>query len=452
MGTNSEIIFSRDIRGIYPNSLNERKAFEIGRAIVSLTKAEKVVVGRDGRFSSDILFSAFAKGVNQSAANVLDLGQVPSEYLYFASARVNCQAAVMITASHNPKEWNGFKAIKKENGKIDLLSGKEIENEMGNPSTTLGTDLPYGKQEKTDIWESFISHASSFINFTNIKPFKVAIDASGGMASKFFLDNNLLNSLPIKIIPLNFKVDGKFKSHSPNPLLDGSCDQIKKAIIKNKADFGFIFDGDADRIFLVDEKGNRVSGDIFLLIMAKYFLKKNPRSTVIYNLICSKAVPETIEKWGGRPIKTAVGTIYLREAMEKENGIIGGEVSGHYLFRNNFNFDSGLISFLTALEIISSSQKKVSKLVEELSLYVKAKDASFEIKEKDGIINALRNKYSSGRQDSLDGLTVDFNDWWFNARSSQTEPILRLTIEAENKKILKEKTKELSLFIKKNSR
>lgn len=238
-----------------------------------------------------------------------------------------------------------------------------------------------------------------------------------------------------------------FPNHSPNPLLAGSVDQIKKEVKKEKAEFGFIFDGDADRIFLVDEKGLLVRADVTLLLLAKYFLKKNPGSTIAYNAICSKAVPEFIKKWQGIPIRTKVGFVNVRQGLLENNGVMGGELSGHYCFRDNYYLDSGMIGFLILLQIISEEHKKVSEIVQELSPYAKSSEINFEIENKEEILNKIKEKYTSGKQDYLDGITVEYDKWWFNVRLSNTEPLLRLTIEADTKELLEEKQKEITEII-----
>jgi len=230
-------------------------------------------------------------------------------------------------------------------------------------------------------------------------------------------------------------------------LKKGATDEISREVIEKKADFGFIFDGDADRIYLIDELGHFIRGDVTLLLLAKYLLEKNPGKGIAYNLICSKSVSEFIKTWGGKPIRTKVGVIYIRREMMKKDGIMGGEVSGHYLFRDNFYFDSGFISFLILLQIISESGKKVSEIVKELATYAKGTEINFEIKNKDLILSKIKEKYSDGRQDFLEGITVEYDDWWFNVRASQTEPLLRLTIEAKTDELLEQKKKELSALI-----
>jgi phosphomannomutase len=442
MKVNDSIFRSRDIRGIYPEELNDETAFLIGQAFVAKTGALKIVVGHDMRISSPSLFENLVKGIISQGADVFSIGQVPTECLYFATVNYGYDAGIMITASHNPKDYNGFKMFKaKENG-LDFVRGKDLADFIEDYR-----QKESGEIREVNVWEDYINHIFSSVEAEKINPFKIVIDAGNGMAGKVI--PKISSRLPVELISLNFELDGNFPAHPSNPLEKGSTDQISREIIDKGADFGFIFDGDADRIYLIDEKGNFIQADITLLLLAKYLLKKNPGKGIIYNAICSKAVPEFIKKWGGNPVKTAVGVVELKKAMEEEDGIMGGELSGHYLFKNNYCMDSGFISFLILLQIISESGRRVSEITKELSLYFKSAEINFEAKGKQSIIEKLKEKYNDGDQEFLDGITVNYKDWWFNARPSQTEPLLRLTIEADSEKILEKKKKELTSFIKK---
>jgi phosphomannomutase len=302
-----------------------------------------------------------------------------------------------------------------------------------------------GRVEEKDVWSDYLNHVLSFVDLSEIVPMKIVVDASNGVGGLAI--SKIQDKLPVEIISLNFNPDGNFPNHAPNPLLDGSADQIKEEIKKQKADLGFIFDGDADRIFLLDENGEMVRADATLLLLAKYFLEKNPGMAIAYNAICSKAVPEFVKKWGGEPVRTQVGFVNVRDGLLKNNGIMGGELSGHYCFRDNYYMDSGMISLLTLLQIFSKDQGKVSEIVKELTPYQKSPELNFKVDDKDKILEKVKEKYVDGKQDFLDGVTVEYKDWWFNVRPSNTEPLLRLTIEADNQKILTEKQKELSDLI-----
>ncbi len=445
MKINSSIFKSYDIRGIYSKDLNEDVAFKIGRAFVEYTGARNIVVGQDMRLSSPVLFEALIKGITSQGSDVYNIGQVPTECLYFSVGHYKYDAGIMITASHNPKEYNGFKMVEKEEDVIRVIPGKEIGEIVEK-----GDFLEVSKQgeiKELNIWQDYLNHIFSFIDIRKIQSFKVVIDAGNGMAGKVI--PIISEKLPIEVIPLNFELDGNFPAHASNPLLEGAIDQITKEVKEKKADFGFIFDGDADRIFLMDENGNFIKGDVTGLLLAKYLLEKYPGKGVAYNLICSKAVPEFIKKWGGKPIRTPVGFLNIQEGMVENDGVVGNEVSGHYSFRDNYYVDSGFIAFLILLQIISESGKKVSELVKKLSPYVKGAEINFDVEDKEAILNKVKEKYSDGKQDYLDGITVEYNNWWFNVRSSQTEPLLRLTIEADAEELLEEKKKELTALIEK---
>ncbi len=443
MKINPSIFKSYDIRGIYPLDLNEETSHLIGRGFVEYTGAKNVVVGRDMRLSSPTLFEALTKGIIDQGADVYDMGEVPTEFLYFAVGNYGYETGIMITASHNPKEYNGFKMIKKESSGFAMIRGEDIVDIIERAEFSEIQDK--GKMENINVWQDYLNHIFSLIDLKKIKPFKVVIDTGNGMAGKVIPE--IVSKLPIKVVSLNFKLDGNFPAHPSNVFKEGATDQISRTVRKEKADFGFIFDGDADRIYLIDERGAFVPADVSLLLLAKYFFKKNPGTAIAYNTICSKAVPEFIEKWGGKPVRTKVGFVNVREGAIKNNGIMGGELAGHYCFKDNFYGDSGFITFLILLQVISESGKKVSEVTAELSPYAKTSEINFEIEDKQGMLNKFKEKYSDGKQDYLDGVTVEYDDWWFNLRPSQTEPLLRLTIEAKTKELLEEKKKELSSLI-----
>jgi phosphomannomutase len=441
MEINPSIFKSYDIRGIYPDELNEEAVYKIGQAFIEYIKPKRVVVGRDMRLSSPVLFEAISRGITDKGVDVYNIGLVPTECLYFTVGHYGYDGGIMITASHNPKDYNGFKLVKKG---VEIIRGREIGQII--EKTSFSKSEKTGKIEDINIWPDYLNHIFSFVDINKIKPFKLVVDAGNGMAGKVI--PLMEDKLPVEIIPLNFELDGNFPAHPPNPLLEGVIDQINETVKKEKADFGFIFDGDADRIFLIDEKGNFVRADITLLLLAKYFLEKNPSSAIIYNVICSKAVPEFIKKWGGRPIRTPVGFVNIKEGMLQNSGIMGGELSAHYSFRDNFYSDSGFITFLILLQIISQSGQKVSEITATLSPYAKSDEINFEIEDKQAILDKIKEKYSDAKQDYLDGVTIEYDDWWFNARPSQTEPLLRLTIEAKTKELLEKKKKELISLIK----
>jgi len=435
---NREIFKSYDIRGTYPGQLNENAAYQIGKAFIAHTGAKRVVVGHDARNSSPELFKALAQGLFSEGAKVTTIGQVPTECLYFALAQYDFDAGIMITASHNPKEYNGFKMIIKKGDDLTIVRGLDLLPMIKEESIGV-SDTPIAQK---DILADYTKYIFNLFDFTKIKKYKVAVDASNGVMG------NVLSkvSLPVAVIPVNFEPDGSFPNHAPNPLEPGASRQIADIIKNGKADFGFMFDADADRIFLVDERGDMVQADLVLLLLAKSLLKKNPGAGIIYNAVCSKAVSEFVEKWGGVPVRTKVGAVNVRDGLLKHNGVVGGEVSAHYCFRDYFYMDSGLIALLTMLQIISEDGRKISEMIKELSVYHKA-EVGFPVTDKESMLKKIKEKYSDGKQDFLDGITIEYKDWWFNVRPSNTEPLLRLTIEANTQALLEEKKQELTVFL-----
>jgi len=439
---NPDIFKSYDIRGIYPQDFNEETAFSIGKSFVEYCNAKKVAIGYDARLSSLELFKALAKGVKAAGAQIYDIGQVPTECVYFTVGTYDFDAGIMVTASHNPKEYNGLKMIKKEGNNLKIIPGKDLLSVT--KLEPLKSDY-HLEIEKKDIWKDYINHVLSFIDLSEIIPMKIVVDASNGVAGRAILE--MQDKLPVEILPLNFEPNGNFPNHGPNPLVEGSADQIKNEIKKQKADLGFIFDGDADRIYLITEQGEFVKADITLTLLAKYFLQKNPGAGIAFHVTCSKSVSAFVKKWGGKPIRTKVGFINIQQGLKNNGGVMGGELSGHYCFKDNFYCDSGMITFLTLLQIISQDGRKVSEIMKELSIYAKEPEINFEVKDKNAILEKIKEKYSDGKQDFLDGITVEYDNWWFNVRASNTEPLLRLTIEADTEELRAQKQKELTEII-----
>ncbi len=438
---NESIFKSYDVRGVYPDELNREAAFAVGRAFIRKTGVKQVVVGHDARLSSPELLEGLVAGLSAEGAKVHTIGQTSTEGLYFAVGHYNYPGGIMITASHNPKAYNGFKMMTQEGGSITWIRGKDLL-EFVEEGVSDKKDVELFKK---DIWHDFIHHIFSMVDVADLPPLKVVVDTSNGVVGPIL--EQCKDRLPVEIIPLNFTPDGNFPAHGPNPLAEHASDQIKETILKEKADFGFMFDGDGDRIFLVDETGQLVRGDATLLLLAKDFLSKHPGMAIAYNAICSKAVPEFVKKWGGVPIRTQVGFVNVREGLIKNNGIMGGETSCHYCFRDFFYMDSGMVAMLSLLRLISSDGRKVSELVAEVFPYHKADEMNFTVTDKDAIMEKVKAKYEDGKQDFLDGITVEYQDWWFNVRGSNTEPLLRLTIEANTKELLEEKRKELADLI-----
>lgn len=434
-----------DIRGTYPDQFNEKTAYKVGRALVAYLRPEIVAVGRDMRLSSPALWEGLTKGIAEGGADVMDIGLVSTDCLYFAVGKYGYDAGVMITASHNPPEYNGFKMCKKEavplSGELGINQIKEfvLKNDFPSPQKL-------GKVEKLDVDNAYVQHLLSFVNPKKIKPFKMVIDAGNGMAGKII--PQLFPHLPCKVIPMFFELDGSFPHHLASPIEPENIAPLRKRVLEEKADLGAAFDGDADRMFLVDENANPLGGDMVTALVAKNLLRKEKETTILYNLICSKAVPQVIEREGGRAIRTRVGHALIKPLMKKHNAIFGGEHSGHFYFKNNWFADSGLIALLVCLELVSEENQPLSALVNSIDPYFRSGEINSRVESIPQKLHLIEEYYSGGEIDHLDGLTVDFGDWWFNLRPSNTEPLLRLNIEANTKEILKQKKEELLRLIR----
>ena len=444
MKINLDIFKSYDVRGIYPSELNDEAAFEIGRAFIQYTGAKNVVVGRDMRLSSPKLHEALVRGILSQGANVYDIGQVATEVLYFAMGSFKYDGGIMVTASHNPKDYNGFKMMQKTDSNFSIIRGKDLLGVV-NAGNFKESEIK-GVSNEIDVWKDYINHAFSFIDVAEARPFKVVIDTGNGMMGK--LIPMIAPILPIEIVHINSELDGNFPNHPSNVLEKGATDQIGKKILEEKADFGFIFDGDGDRAYLMDEKGRRVLSDVAFLPLVKYFLDKVKGETFVLQLVASKSIDELVKKWGGKTVRVPVGFVNIKDAMIKENGAVACEITGHYCFRDNFFSDSSLLAILILLKAISGQDKSVSEFFSQFSLFCKPEEINFKVKDKDAIIAELKNKYSDGTQNFMDGITVGYKDWWFNVRPSNTEPLLRLNIEADTQELLAEKQKEISKLIK----
>jgi phosphomannomutase len=442
-----ESIFkSYDIRGIYPQQLNEDIAYKLGRALVEYLKPQTIAVGRDVRLSSESLARAIIKGIIEEGAEVIDIGLCSTDGLYFAVGNFKYDGGVMITASHNPPEYNGMKVCKKD---AVPLSGQEGLNKI--KELVLKKNFPTvkkaGKITRRDIDQDYTSHVLSFVDKGKLKPFKIVIDAGNGIAGK--IAPQVFRELPCKVIPLFFDLDGTFPNHLPNPIVPENTVSLRDEILKQKADLGAIFDGDADRMFLMDEKGKLLGGDMVTALVAKNLLKKEKGATILYNLVCSKTVPEIIQKSGGRGIRTRVGHALIKPLMKKYNAIFGGEHSGHFYFRNNWFADSGLIALLVCLELISEENKPLSTLLASIDHYFRSGEINSQVVDIPGKLKEVEKRYAgSGKIDHLDGLTIEFDTWWLSLRPSNTEPLLRLNIEATSEELLGQKKKEMLELIR----
>lgn len=429
------IFLAYDVRGRVGVDLTNDVSRNIGKALADwLPSSGSVAVGYDMRPDSKDLADNLISGLIEQGRNVINIGQVTSDMIYFAVGNLGLAGGAMVTASHNPGEYNGIKLCREDARPIGqetgLLEIKDmIKNDKYNTSDSEGT------ANDQDITENWIQHVLSFIDPDELKPLRIAVDAGNGMAGKIFPE--LEPYVPFEVEEMYFKLDGTFPNHIANPLVPENLTDIKKVIIENNYDLGVAFDGDGDRAVLIDEKGEALSGTVMTALLAKYFLNKEPGSTIIYNAICGRIVPETITQNGGKGYRSRVGHSFIKADMRSQGAIFAGEHSGHYYFRDNFMADSGLLAATIALHIISRSGQKLSELVAPYrSAFQQISEQNFEVDDKQAIIDKLANNFSDGEQDRLDGLTVNFADSWFNVRPSNTEPLLRLNAEARTKESL----------------
>ncbi len=430
-----------DVRGVYPDELDEAGSYAIGRAYVEHFEPRRIAVGRDMRLSSPSMAEALIEGAADGGAEVLDLGMVGTEMVYFAVAELGLDGGVCVTASHNPKQYTGMKIVRRgalpvggESGLLDVRD-RAIVLQEHEPSSTRTVS-------NHDIWNAFVEKVLSFVDVSAIKPLRVVIDAANGMAGAMLPP--VLERLPIDAVCCYFEPDGSFPNHEPNPLLPENREFIIGKTLAENADLGVAYDGDADRCFFVDDTGEFVPGDFVTALLAESILEKEDGGNVIYDVRASWAVPETIERAGGTPLVNRVGHAYIKHRMRKENAIFGGEVSAHYYFRDFSQADSGVVPFLLLLELISKRDRKLSEILAPyrerffLTGEINTPVADVPLK-----LQELKERYADARVTHLDGISVDYDDWHFNVRPSNTEPLLRLNLEARSEELMEAKRDEV---------
>jgi phosphomannomutase len=436
-----------DVRGIYPGELDEEGAYAIGRAYVRQFEPRRIAVGRDMRLSSPDVAAELMRGAAAEGADVLDLGLVGTEMVYFAVGELGLDGGVMVTASHNPKEYTGMKIVRR--GALPV-GGESGLLDVRDRAVALG-DVPAGGAAGTisayDIWPAYVDRVLSFVDVGALRPLKVVIDAANGMAGTML--PRVLERLPIEAVPCYFEPDGAFPNHEPNPLLPENREFIVGKTLAEGADLGVAFDGDADRCFFVDDSGEFVPGDFATALLAESVLEKEPGAKIIYDVRASRAVPETIERAGGVPLINRVGHAYIKHRMRKEDAAFGGEVSGHYYFRDFSQADSGVVPFLLMLEVISKKGRKLSEILEPYrATYFLTGELNTPVPDVALKLQELKERYAGEAEIShLDGISVDAEDWHFNVRPSNTEPLLRLNLEARSQELMEQKRDEVLALI-----
>jgi len=448
-----------DIRGVYPDPLSDKLAWQIGfgsgRYLLETALNEGhrapmmtyVVVGRDMRKSSPTLVKQLIDGMTLSGANVIDVGLVDTPFIYFAINHLDCAGGVQTTASHNPPQYNGFKVSRRKAKPVGEATGlAEVRKfaALADPSSAQKDGAERGRVEQRDLWDAYVAHVRKFLDLGGRK-LKVAVDASNGMAGTTLprVFGKKGAGVPgLEIVELNFdNSKGEF-AHEPNPLVASNLAQVREAVLKHKCDLGLCFDGDADRCVVVDETGHIVSCDHLSAWLARWFLAKSPGAGIVYDLRSSKALEEEVRAAGGQPIRSRVGHVFMKQIMADQHCVFGGELSGHFYFRDNFNADSGVIAMCTVLTALAHAKKPLSALIKPIMRYPQSGEMNFEVEDKDGALAALRAQFGRrGRMDELDGVTIDCFDaegWWCNVRKSNTEPLLRLNLEARDERTLRE--------------
>lgn len=447
MTVSKDIFKAYDIRGKVGSELNPESVRLIGQSFGQwLPKSGIVAVGRDMRPDSADLASAMIEGLQASGHDVWDIGEVTSDMIYFVTGHYNLAGGAMVTASHNPGEYNGIKLCREEAKPIGEESGLfEIRDKALAGDFQPGNQA--GKVTVKNVDEDWIEHVLKFIDVSKLKPLKISVDAGNGMAGKIF--PLLEKHLPFEVSELYFELDGTFPNHIANPLIPENLVDLQAAIKANCSDAGIAFDGDGDRAVLIDELGEPLTGTVMTAILAKYFLEQQPGSTILFNAICGRAAIETIKANGGKGVRSRVGHSFIKGDMRKHNALFAGEHSGHYYFKDNFMADSGLIAALIGLYVLCVSDQKLSELAAPYrQAYVQIPETNFQVTDKQAVLDKVAEHFKLEPQDKLDGLTVNFKDAWFNVRPSNTEPLLRLNVEAENKDRLDELTADLTDLIK----
>ena len=450
MNLNPGIFKAYDVRGLYPSEMNEENTRAIGAAFVAYLQAKRIAVGRDMRLSSPAIAAAFIDGATAQGADVVDYGMVATDMLYFAVASDGHDGGVQITASHNPKQYNGLKMVRREafplSGDAGISDIRDMiaDNRLPPPASRRGTVTA------KDVLEPYVAHVMGFIDPSIVRPFNVVLDAGSGMAG--LVAPKLFERLPCRATKLCFDIDGRFPNHEANPLIEENRRDIVEAVVAQKADIGIAWDGDADRCFFIDGTGGFVSGDFVTALLAEAFLIKYPGASIIYDLRASYAVRDVVAKYGGTSYMNRVGHAFFKRRMRETNAIFGGEVTGHYYFRDNFYADNGFIPALLILELMSRKGQTLHELLQPLaSKYFISGEINTKLASMDLVpakLDQLAAKYGDAHQYTLDGVSVEYPDWHFNVRPSNTEPLLRLNLEATTPELMAAKRDEVVALIR----
>ena len=450
MSINSSIFKAYDVRGLYPSEVNEEAAREIGRGFVHYLKAKRIAVSRDMRLSSPSVAQAFIDGAMAQGAEVVDYGMMGTDMMYFAVARDQHDGGAQITASHNPKEYNGIKMVGREAFPLSGDEGINDIRDMLESGTVPAEGERTGGLSHQDVRDDYTDHVMSFIDPSIIKPFNVVLDAGNGIAG--MVAPRLFARLPCKVKALCFEVDGTFPNHEANPLIEENRRDIVEEVKRSRADIGIAWDGDADRCFFIDGTGEFIAGDFITALLAEAFLLRHPGAKIVYDVRASYAVKDTVAKYGGTALMNRVGHAFFKRRMREEKAIFGGEVTGHYYFRDNFYADNGFIPALLILELMSKKGLTLRELLAPLrekyfiSGEINTRVSNMRLVQEK--LDDIAAKYTTGNPYHLDGISAEYADWHFNVRASNTEPMLRLNLEAVTQELMEQKRDEVLALIR----
>lgn len=424
----ANIFKAYDIRGKVGTELNPELCQNIGAAMANWLPAQGVVaVGRDMRPDSEELAKAMIEGLRSQGRDVWDIGEVTSDMIYFAIGKYDLAGGAVVTASHNAGDYNGIKIYRDKVTPVGLDTGLAEIRDLA-LGGAIATKTEIGTVTIKDITEEWVEHALAIVNPATWPSYAIAIDAGNGMAGKIL--PHVLRHLPLQAEEMYFELDGTFPNHEANPQKQENLQDLIKKVVENNYDFGIAFDGDGDRAGFVDDKGRPILGTDLMAIVARYVLKLHPNSEIVHDVRTSRATQELIREWGGIPIRTKAGRVNIGPLVRERGAPFGSETTGHMFFAENFDADSGLIVALVTIQSLADSGKKLSELVDEYRRYVMPEEMNFEVNNKDAVFAKLKEVYSAAEQDELDGLTINLPDGWFNLRASNTEPVMRLNVEA----------------------
>lgn len=439
-----------DVRGVYPDEVNEELAYRVGRIFSAMFAAETVVVGHDIRLSGRSIVNALTEGLRHGGTKVYDIGQCGTEMIYFATAHLRADGGIMVTASHNPKEYNGMKLVRRDSRPISADTGLKEIGEMAIAANFVHQLVPgkaMGTVEKLDIMPDYIEHLLTYVDMAALKPMKIVANPGNGGAGPILKE--LAKHLPFEFITLNEAPDGTFPNGVPNPLLLPNREATAKVVREHKADLGIAWDGDFDRCFLFDENADFIEGYYIVGLLAEVFLQKEPGAKIMYDPRLTWNTEAILEKNGGTPVRCKSGHAFMKECMRANGVLYGGEMSAHHYFRDFSYCDSGMIPWLLVTELMCRTGKKLSQLVgERVEMFPCSGEINRKVEDSAAVLAALAEKYADGQQDHMDGLSVAYDNWRFNVRVSNTEPVMRLNLETKGDvKLMEEKTKELLALI-----